>query len=79
MPGVDARLLRTQLLQAINQSAQAPSPFAVCPVVFEFREETVEVVFTSLMMLTPLTVVVHLCLPESHRCQWHVLVELAGQ
>ena len=69
---IDLRHLRTQLLQSVNQTAQAPSPLAVGTVVFQFRIETVEIVVATSCGLaseagTKLTVVVHLCLLVDHR------------
>ena len=81
---IDLRHLRTQLLQSVNQTAQAPSPFAVSAIVFQFRIETVEVVVATSGGLPSetgpkLTVVVHLCLLVDHRGDGALLKDALGQ
>ena len=79
MTGIDLRHLRTQLLQTINQTTQAPCPFAVGTIFHQIGIQTVEIVLSPVMMGTPLRVVVHLTLMEGHRGDWTILKQLLGQ
>ena len=64
---INLRHLRTQLLQAVNQSADTPSPLAISTILNEVRIEAVEVVLTTVVVLAPLFVVVDLCRAKRHR------------
>ena len=77
--GVDLSHLRSQQLQAVYQSAKAPSPFAIGAIILQMGIETVEVMLSPLVMLTPLTVVVHLLLVEVHGGNWSVGKQLTWQ
>ena len=79
MLGVNLRFLRTQLLETVDKAAQSPSPFAIGSVVLQLRIETVEIVLSPFVMLSPLSVVVHLLLVEHHRGDGTIREEVAWQ
>ena len=67
VPGVDFCHLGTQLLQAIDEAAQAPRPFAVGTVVDQVGIEAHEVVFRAVEFATELRIAVYLTLVIGHQ------------
>ena len=79
MRQVDSGLLLAQLLQAIDQTTEAPCPLAIGSVVLEVRIQTVEIVFAALMMLTPLGIIIDLRFMERHGGDTFLLNQLHRQ
>ena len=79
MAYVNLRYLRAKQLQAVDEPAQPPRPLAVGAVVLERGVQPVEVMFSSLVVLAPLPVVVHLLLVVGHRGDGTSLKQLEGQ
>ena len=78
MLGIYLCLLRSQLLQTVDQTAEAPCPLTIGTIVLQLGIKTVEVVLAALVMRAPLTIVVYLLLMEYHRSDRSVFKQLFG-
>ena len=79
MVHIDAGYVRAELLQTVKQTAQSPSPLAIGTVSSQLWIEAIEGMLATVMVGSPLTIVVHLFFVESHDGNRTVGKELAGQ
>ena len=50
---VNLRHFRPQLLQTVEQTAEAPCPLTIGTIILQFGIKTIEVMLTTLMMSAP--------------------------
>ena len=71
--------LRAKLLQTIEDTAEPPCPLTIGTIILQLRIETVETMFSPVVMRSPLSVVVYLFLVEVHDSNGTIRKDLSWQ